>query len=267
MGCPLYKGRPRSSLFATVLDKLQIKLEGWKGKLLSSGAKLILIKSILMSMPSYLISLIVPNKETIKMMNKIMSDFLWHNNKGDHRLHWASWKKICMPTEDGGQGIRHIDDISNTSVLKLWWRFRNQNLLWAKYMIAKYYRNCHPIEATISASSSRVWKNMLHYKDKAEEYMHWTLGNDLISVHKDCWLINIINGPSNVQVKDLFYDNGLPNIELIRAECGEEAVREIQKNNIHLQGGKEKLVWTLTPSGNFSFHSAWNMIRSKGTTV
>lgn len=107
---------------------------------------------------------------------------------------------------------------------------------------------------------------MLQYKDKAEEYMRWILGNGIISVHKDCWLSHKINGSSNLQVKDLFYANGLPNIELIRDECGDETVREIIDTNIHLQGGCDKLIWTLTPSGEFSFQPAWNMIRNKGST-
>lgn len=43
LGCPLHKGRTTNTLFLSLINKLQNKLGGWKGKVLSMGEKLILL--------------------------------------------------------------------------------------------------------------------------------------------------------------------------------------------------------------------------------
>ena len=51
MGCSLYVGRRKRCYFSGVFDSVMRKVLSWKGRLLSHGGKLTLIKSVLSSMP------------------------------------------------------------------------------------------------------------------------------------------------------------------------------------------------------------------------
>lgn len=51
------------------------KLEGWQGKILSAGDKLVLVKSVFSALPVYCFAMIVPPIATIYDMQKILSSF------------------------------------------------------------------------------------------------------------------------------------------------------------------------------------------------
>lgn len=66
LGCPIYVGRMTRRRLQPILDKLQCRLEGWKGKYMSAGAELIiLIKHVLQAVPIHYTSLIQSPPSTI----------------------------------------------------------------------------------------------------------------------------------------------------------------------------------------------------------
>src|SRR4051812_5845892 len=99
---PSFQRRITDALFSTLISKIQSKLSGWKEKILSLGAKIALIKSILLALPLYLLALIKPLKGTISGIHRIMSNFFWHDKDGFHKFHWIRWDSFCLPIEDGG---------------------------------------------------------------------------------------------------------------------------------------------------------------------
>src|SRR3954468_5343525 len=141
-----------------------------------SRGKLTLIKSVLQALPLYLIALIKPPKSIINEINRIMSNFFWHDYDGTHKLHWVKWATCCLPCDEGGLGLREIGDISKAYAIKLWWRFREKKTLWAKFMHAKYCAKTHPVDCVAKNSSSTIWKRMLQYSNKAEPHINWIVG-------------------------------------------------------------------------------------------
>lgn len=83
-------------------------------KVLSSGGKLVLIKSVLYAIPLYYISLVEPPKSVMRYLANILASFFWSDNEGGHKCQWISWSKICFRYEEGGLGIRKFDDMSKT---------------------------------------------------------------------------------------------------------------------------------------------------------
>lgn len=65
-------------------------------------------------------------------------------------------KNICYPTKEGGLGIRRIKDISKAFIHKLWWKFRIKNTLWSQFIHAKYCKDKHPLDISLSVSSSKA---------------------------------------------------------------------------------------------------------------
>jgi ABC-type maltose transport system permease subunit len=56
LGMPLFFGKSKSATFKDVLEKVSRKIERWRGKTLSQAGCTMLIKSIVVSIPSYAMS-------------------------------------------------------------------------------------------------------------------------------------------------------------------------------------------------------------------
>jgi hypothetical protein len=78
-----------------VIDKIIKKAGGWRGKLLPYKAKIILIRSILASIPNYLISIIKFPKWAISLINSQMAHCLWDDYEGNHKYHLANWVMVA----------------------------------------------------------------------------------------------------------------------------------------------------------------------------
>lgn len=83
LGCHIYKGRITRRSFLSVILKMRKRVEGWQGKYLSMGTKLILIKTVLMALPIYLISLLDPPAIFIIEMHRILANLFWNDSKGE----------------------------------------------------------------------------------------------------------------------------------------------------------------------------------------
>lgn len=66
LGVPLHVGRLTTCLLDPLILKVQKKLVGWKGNILSFGRKITLIKHVLISMPIHILSMMNIPKEVYK---------------------------------------------------------------------------------------------------------------------------------------------------------------------------------------------------------
>jgi len=131
---------------------------------LSYGGNEVLIKSVLQSIPLYVLSAIVPLACVMKELNKIFAKFFWNNKEVGRNKHWAAWEKVCLPKKEGGLDFRSIPDISKAMYAKLWWKFSTQNSLWANFLWNKYCKKQIPTLVQWKGGS-QVWKHMLQNRD------------------------------------------------------------------------------------------------------
>jgi len=94
LGVPLHYTKLKREDIQPVVEKLIKRIAGWKGKLLSSAGRLILLKSYLASIPVYLLSVIKFPKWVIGNINSHMANFLWNDNEDKHRWHVANWGSL-----------------------------------------------------------------------------------------------------------------------------------------------------------------------------
>lgn len=144
LGCPIGHARKRKTHFADLMKKVQNKLQAWKGKLLLFGGKVILINSVLQSIPIYQLSTIIPPKCVIKDLHRIFARFLWNFKEVGRNRHWVSWSDICQPKKEGGLGFRSLFDVSRALYAKLWWTFRIKRTLWTTFIWNKYCKRQRP---------------------------------------------------------------------------------------------------------------------------
>ena len=110
LGLPLNLGRIRMVHLQYIQDRAKGKIAGWQGKLITVAGRKELIRSVVTSLPVYLITAIKPPKKFIKELDKLRHRFLW---AGDRQLTGGKCKvartKVCTPTVNGGLGIKDLE--------------------------------------------------------------------------------------------------------------------------------------------------------------
>ena len=108
-------------------------------------------------------------------------------------------------------GFRSMTDIVSAFSVKLWWRFRQNSSLWAKFMTAKYVRNAHLGMVGDTVGASATWRRMLLVRDLAEQHITFVIRSGSSNFWFDNWLgtgpIAEGKGPiplPNVKIRDLF---------------------------------------------------------------
>jgi hypothetical protein len=163
LGVPIFSGRVKSWYFDDLLVKISKKIEGWKMIYLSVGARLLLIKHVLSSLPVHLLSVLPMPKQIFGKINRLFSTFFWVSSEGRPKRKWVSWESVCRPLDEGGVGIRNIMDVYSSLQSKFSWKFLSEDTLWSRFFKAKYVKNQH-FSLVDSSKGSRIWKMLINVR-------------------------------------------------------------------------------------------------------
>ncbi|XP_019240872.1 PREDICTED: uncharacterized protein LOC109220861 [Nicotiana attenuata] len=272
LGCPLYTGRKRIIFFNSIISKVVSKIRGWHGKILSHGGRATLIKHVLQSLPIHLLSAVSPPKTVLKQIEKLAANFFWGMDHNRYKYHWASWQKLAKPQEEGGIGLRNIEDVCRSLEFKQWWWFRTKDSLWSKFLKAKYCQRSHPVSKKWDSGQSQAWKKMMSNKKDVEQHIQWHLISGNSSFWWDNWLgtghlapLRTSGGrPGNVQVSQ-FWDAGVWNTQKLSNLVPAHVIETILQTPIfYAPQTPDRPIWKPTSTGQFTSASAWKVIRNKG---
>jgi hypothetical protein len=100
LGLPITLGRLCLVHLQRIQDKVRAKLSGWQGKLLTLGGCHELVRSVLSSLPVYLLTALKPPKKFFTELDKARRRFLWAGNQPLHGGKCkVSWSRVCRPLE------------------------------------------------------------------------------------------------------------------------------------------------------------------------
>ena len=142
LGLPLTLGASLPSLWLDVLSKLKAKIVSLGGHWLTKAWKLVLIKSVLSSLPIFQSSLLLAPKFISIQIAKILRDFLWSWGKGNqNKIHLVKWETIKRPITEGGLQIRDHELANLALGVKLVWQiFADKNHPVSKLFSMKYLK-------------------------------------------------------------------------------------------------------------------------------
>ena len=122
LGIPLCLGFPKKHLWDSVVERIEKKLSSWKGRYLSMGGRVTLIKSVLSSIPVYFLSCFHCPKAVVRRIERLQRDFLWNDSIGKKKYHLVQWENVCKPLSKGGLGIRSVEKVNKALLGKWLWR-------------------------------------------------------------------------------------------------------------------------------------------------
>ncbi|KAK4386179.1 hypothetical protein Sango_2488500 [Sesamum angolense] len=105
LGLPDGEGRSKNAIFQHLKDWVWAKLQSWECKNLSQAGKVVVLKTVVQSIPVYAMRCFQVPLSTCRKIEGIMADFLWHNN-GVRRIHWLAWNKLCECFSNEGLDYR-----------------------------------------------------------------------------------------------------------------------------------------------------------------
>ena len=136
-------------------------MAGWKGKLLSSSGKEILIKAVAQAIATYIMSYFQLPKSLCDELEKMMRNFWWGQKNQESKIAWISWRKMCKPKSLGGLGFRNLQAFNLALLAKQAWRIlTNPSSLAARILKVKYFPYCDVISASLGSNPSYTWRSI-----------------------------------------------------------------------------------------------------------
>lgn len=140
LGLPLGAKFKSKEVWNPVIERITLRLDSWKAKLLLNGSRSTLLKIVLASIPNYFLPLFtIPGLVAIRI-ETLFWKFIWNDLEEHHRYHLVDWNFICKPLCEGGLGLRSIRDHNRDLLAKWLWRFgkKERDSLWHWVVVAKF---------------------------------------------------------------------------------------------------------------------------------
>jgi hypothetical protein len=99
---------PRSiSTWEPMLDQLRGRLNSWGHKYISFEGRIVLLNSMLNSVPIFYSYFLKMPAKVVKQIVRIQRNFLWGGVMGGRKICWVKWKNVCKPKNKGGLRVRY----------------------------------------------------------------------------------------------------------------------------------------------------------------
>ncbi|KAE8679344.1 crossover junction endonuclease MUS81-like isoform X2 [Hibiscus syriacus] len=235
------------------LKLLSLLILMWKASSLSLAGRLVLIKSVLSSLPIFYLSLFKIPSSICQKLNSMMAAFVWGGGNEKKKLHWVGWNKICIPISGGGSGVADLN-LTNRALLGKWvWKFANEkHSIWKRFVCTKHNVSCHSMDISKvhSPKDSWIWRGIVNNFTKDD-----SIGGCLRSQAK----LQVGNGISISFWNDVCFDsNGWEwNIKTRRNLCdweGDQLVEllDLLKDIKLIDSVEDCLLWGDAGEGLFS---------------
>lgn len=265
LGLPLTVKKPDKQSYMKLVEKLQSRLQGWQGKLLSRGGRLQLLNSVLSSIPIYFMSCFRLPDWVIRKIDRIRRDFLWGKDSG-RGMSLLNWDACRMAKSQGGLGISDIQ-LQNLALLLRWWGrlYQPKEELWAKVVLQLRVKNASPQVGMVrpriwNKSGSFFWNFLIKIRPLFLRCTTWVVGNGrTIAFWFDAW-----DGPPIID----YCENFKPPLPLISLRDAVPVLTILAPQvSYTFSNQQDELRWNLTNSGSYSSKSIYTVLRDGGKTA
>lgn len=158
------------NMWKDVVKDIRRRLDNWRGRFLSIGGRVVLINSVLNSIPLYSLSVYRAPKKVLKEIRRIQRSFLWKSVEGGRGVCWVSWHTICKPKAEGGLGIQDVNRMNVSLLMKWKWIICNEaNSIWSNLLVHRYKNPVVKMfvndPGIISRKDSIWWRDLIKIND------------------------------------------------------------------------------------------------------
>lgn len=177
LGLPIGANPRKLSCWQPVVDMLRKRLTRWKGRYLSLGGRIEFLKLVLSSISLYFLSFFRLPRKVLSKLIGFQRAFLWGGGDGKRSIPWVNLSKVCLPKNNGGLGVKHLDIFNYLSLLGKWrWRTLvdkeacRYNILHSRY---GDFRNNSLQSGWYARNSSQWWRDLGAINHNNEAPINW----------------------------------------------------------------------------------------------
>lgn len=198
LGIPLRHGKVSRNHYAYILDRMKSKLATWKANSLSLAGRVVLIKSVMASIPVYSMQCQWLPTHVCSEIDKINRNFLWGSSDESRKPHLLNWNIVTLPKEYGGLDIRTARENNLAMMSKLGWSLlKRDQASWCKAIASKYLKKSSLWDVKTRSQSSSTWKGILKTRSLIQNGITWNIGD---GEHTKFWFDPWVHGHSVAQL-------------------------------------------------------------------
>jgi hypothetical protein len=99
LGLPMHFRKLYNKDGKNIEERIEKRLSVWKGKMLIVSGRLVLINSVLSSLPMFMMSFFELPKRGLEKINCFRSRFYWQNDQHKRKYRLVKWEIICQPKD------------------------------------------------------------------------------------------------------------------------------------------------------------------------
>ncbi|MDV3193925.1 MAG: hypothetical protein Q8835_02560, partial [Sweet potato little leaf phytoplasma] len=269
LGLPSQNARNKQEIFQHIKDRVWKTLQGWKRNFFSAAGREVLIKSVAQAIPNYAMSCFKFPLSFCNDLNSLCARFWWGGSEEGNKIHWHSWRKLCINKDHGGLGFRDLTIFNQAMLAKQSWRLiKYPNSLLAKVLKGRYYKTGNFLKASLGNNPSYVWRSLLWGRELFMKGFRWRIGSGVgIDASSDPWIPRegsckpIAPHPNtqNLTVANLIHRNGTWNEQMIRDLYIDQDANLIINIPLNPQQKEDIIIWQFDPKGIFSVKSAYRL--------
>lgn len=115
-----------------------------------------MIRHVLSRMASHTFVVSPVLKMVITRINVSLSTLFWDESNDIRKRKWSAWTKICKPVEEGGAGIRDMQNVKRAFHMMFSWRLLTVDNLWTRFFRVNYIKTDH-LERNYKLKYSRMF--------------------------------------------------------------------------------------------------------------
>jgi hypothetical protein len=173
LGIPL-TGEPAHSIsWDSLLLSISNRLNNWTFRPLNIAARLVLLKSVLQALPTYLFTALAAPKSGYSSHQELTTQLPMAWTPTYKKWALVGWDKLCKPKALGGLGIRDPGKLNQVMGAKMWWRWlKHPTELWAQIWKQKYAPTTQAdqlIRFNDQIQGSNIWNTAWHNRPLGSE--------------------------------------------------------------------------------------------------
>jgi hypothetical protein len=273
--CSSYLGAPiqtNRNSFDFLIEKISKKLQMWKSAMLSPAGRLVLIRTVLLALPIYYMATCRIPKAVLNEITSVIRRFFWGKVDKQRYLAFVSWEKILQPVEMGGLGVRDLEAMNESMLMKFLWRIAaGSDALWVQIVKEKYFPKSALWHSKRDYKCTGFWRSIMNLRGILQPWVHWRLGGgDVCGAFAQPWFQGALDckpteeSQRRLLVRDLVdVENGSWDVDRLTECFGYTNCLEIIANVVPPTPGAtgDSLIFKKTSNGSYMVKAGYDLVR------
>lgn len=178
LGLPLNPSRISKATLQPFIERITLKLHSWKVRTLSFAGKVVLVSSVIYGMVNFWSSVFALPKGFYEKIDSLCSAFLWKNSTTSANGARVSWVNICKPKQEGGLGLRRLEEFQKVFELKRVLNyFADSGSLWVAWLHSNVFCRKSYWTSVDSQRLSPTVRNMIRQKSLLADFLRCNIGD------------------------------------------------------------------------------------------